>query len=216
VIKIKIRSVASVAILAAVAAGSVSACGSTGTAAVQTKPAAPVADAGDHWRVDDNGKAVPCTPRTEGPEIYRWYGCMTHAAAMQNASASSASEKSVDCSGSVASRPVSCTGPETPTAWQQKADSNNGWSISWKSFKASCDSLDQVGAVARLTNNTGRTANASWTLTALKSGSIVATVSGNGNHVGPGATLTVRFIGTDSCFSGQANWTMQTDYSYGV
>jgi len=85
----------------------------------------------------------------------------------------------------------------------------------WTAVEFGCDFIDDVEAVARVTNNGADISGAAFTITVLQGGRITATLTGFVNDLASGQTKTVEFISTDDCLQGDFEYEIQTDFSMG-
>jgi hypothetical protein len=91
--------------------------------------------------------------------------------------------------------------------------SDNG--LVWSAVEFGCDFIDDVEARGRVTNNGSAVSAASFTITVLQGGRIVATLSGLVNDLASGQTKTVEFLSVDDCLDGDFEYEIQTDFIMG-
>lgn len=111
----------------------------------------------------------------------------------------------------------SASGSETSDSGES-ATEGSGTSVgdgdtgfAWSAVSFGCDSIDDVEARARLTNEGRDLTFASFTITVLQNGAIAATLSGTVADLAAGATKTVEFISTDDCIAGDFEYEIQSD-----
>jgi len=92
--------------------------------------------------------------------------------------------------------------------------SDKGWSVVPDSLITRADFEGDWGGTVRIMNENADSLSASFTLTLMRDGQQIGTMTGSVDQVAPGQTVTVDLISSDTASTGPFTYYFQTDYSF--